>query len=192
MRSPPSGCGTSATARCARCRASSSCSAVTGSPITSWPDSRGADLDPGTPRPGGRHGAEHVGTGDVRGRQPRARGRDRGRGGAERPARRGPDRSPTWPTGRAGRQLPVPVKVAGPLLWISPNAVSPASPKPPRGQFVLRSAAFAGRAAGGAPGRAPAPVLPRSPRARTERRARRPMGSSRRSRGRTSCGDCAP
>ncbi len=46
----------------------------------------------------------------------------------------------------AGRQLPVPIKVAAPLLWISPNAVSPSSPKPPRGKFVLRSAAFADRA----------------------------------------------
>jgi hypothetical protein len=45
----------------------------------------------------------------------------------------------------AGRQLSVPVKVAEPLLWISPNAVRPTSPEPPRGQFVLRSAAFAGR-----------------------------------------------
>lgn len=46
----------------------------------------------------------------------------------------------------AGRQLPVPIKVAKPLLWISPNAVSLTSPQPPRGQFVLRSGAFAGRA----------------------------------------------
>jgi len=45
----------------------------------------------------------------------------------------------------AGRRLSVPVEVARPLLWISPNAVSPASPMPPRGQFVLRSGAFAGR-----------------------------------------------
>jgi thioredoxin reductase len=45
----------------------------------------------------------------------------------------------------AGRRLSVPVAVAEPLLWISPNAVSPASPMPPRGQFVLRSGAFAGR-----------------------------------------------
>lgn len=36
--------------------------------------------------------------------------------------------------------------VAEPLLWISPNGVSPTSPEPPRGQFVLRSAAFASRA----------------------------------------------
>jgi thioredoxin reductase len=46
----------------------------------------------------------------------------------------------------ADRQLPVPIKVAKPLLWISPNAVSPASPKPPRGKFVLRSGTFADRA----------------------------------------------
>ncbi len=45
----------------------------------------------------------------------------------------------------AGRRTSVPVTVAAPLLWISPNAVSPASPEPPRGQFVLRSGAFAGR-----------------------------------------------
>ena len=44
----------------------------------------------------------------------------------------------------AGRWLSVPVTVAEPLLWISPNAVSPASPEPPRGEFVLRSSAFAG------------------------------------------------
>ena len=51
------------------------------------------------------------------------------------------------PGGHAGgRQVPVPVMVAGPLLWISPNGVCPASPEPPRGQFVLRSAAFARRA----------------------------------------------
>lgn len=46
----------------------------------------------------------------------------------------------------AGRQVPVPIKVTEPLLWISPNAVSPASPEPPRGQFVLRSGAFARQA----------------------------------------------
>ena len=45
----------------------------------------------------------------------------------------------------AGRQSGVPVTVAEPLLWISPNAVSPASPQPPRGQFVLRSGMFARR-----------------------------------------------
>jgi thioredoxin reductase len=44
----------------------------------------------------------------------------------------------------ASRRLSVPVAVAEPLLWISPNAVSPASPEPPRGQFVLRSGTFAG------------------------------------------------
>src|SRR5215469_6397107 len=44
----------------------------------------------------------------------------------------------------AGHWLSVPVTVAEPLLWISPNAVSPASPEPPRGEFVLRSRAFAG------------------------------------------------
>jgi hypothetical protein len=44
------------------------------------------------------------------------------------------------------RQLPVPIKVAEPLLWISPNAVSLKSLEPPRGRFVLRSAAFADRA----------------------------------------------
>ena len=46
----------------------------------------------------------------------------------------------------AGRREPVPVMVAEPLLWISPNGVSPAGPEPPRGQFVLRSGAFASRA----------------------------------------------
>jgi thioredoxin reductase len=45
----------------------------------------------------------------------------------------------------AGRRISVPITVAEPLLWISPNAVSPASPEPPRGHFVLRSGAFAGR-----------------------------------------------
>jgi thioredoxin reductase len=45
-----------------------------------------------------------------------------------------------------GRRVPVPVTVAEPLQWISPNGVSPASPEPPRGQYVLRSGAFAGRA----------------------------------------------
>jgi thioredoxin reductase len=45
-----------------------------------------------------------------------------------------------------GRREPVPVMVAEPLLWISPNGVSPASPEPPRGQFVLRSGTFANRA----------------------------------------------
>jgi thioredoxin reductase len=45
-----------------------------------------------------------------------------------------------------GWRVPVPVMVAEPLLWISPNGVSPASPEPPRGQFVLRSGAFADRA----------------------------------------------
>jgi thioredoxin reductase len=46
----------------------------------------------------------------------------------------------------AGRQLPVPIQVAEPLLWIAPTAVSPASPKPPCGKFVLRAGAFADRA----------------------------------------------
>jgi thioredoxin reductase len=46
----------------------------------------------------------------------------------------------------AGGYNPVPVMVAGPLLWISPEGVNPASPEPPRGQFVLRSGAFGGRA----------------------------------------------
>jgi thioredoxin reductase len=46
----------------------------------------------------------------------------------------------------AGRQPPVPIKVAEPLLWIAPNAVSPASPEPPRGKFVLRSGTFVGQA----------------------------------------------
>ncbi len=51
------------------------------------------------------------------------------------------------PAGQAGgRCVPVPVMVAGPLRWISPNAISPVSPQPPGGRFVLRSAAFAGRA----------------------------------------------
>ena len=45
-----------------------------------------------------------------------------------------------------GCWLPVPVTVAEPLLWISPNAINPTSPEPPRGQFVLRAGAFAGRA----------------------------------------------
>jgi thioredoxin reductase len=45
-----------------------------------------------------------------------------------------------------GRQVRVPVMVAEPLLWISPNGVSPVSPEAPRGQFVLRAGAFAGRA----------------------------------------------
>jgi hypothetical protein len=56
---------------------------------------------------------------------------------------------PARPTGTAGPaagwQPGVPVTVAEPLLWISPNGVNPASPEPPRGQFVLRSRAFAGR-----------------------------------------------
>jgi thioredoxin reductase len=45
-----------------------------------------------------------------------------------------------------GRDVRVPVMVAEPLLWISPNGVSPVSPAPPAGQFVLRSGTFAGRA----------------------------------------------
>jgi thioredoxin reductase len=45
----------------------------------------------------------------------------------------------------AGRKLSVRITVAEPLLWISPNAVSSTSPEPPRGQFVLRSSAFAAR-----------------------------------------------
>jgi len=46
----------------------------------------------------------------------------------------------------SGGGVRVPVMVAEPLLWISPNGVSPVSPEPPGGQFVLRSGAFAGRA----------------------------------------------
>lgn len=46
----------------------------------------------------------------------------------------------------AGRRVAVPVTVSQPLLWISPDAISPASPEPPRGQFLLRSGSFAGRA----------------------------------------------
>ncbi len=46
----------------------------------------------------------------------------------------------------AGLPVPVPVMVTEPLLWISPNGVSPARPEPPRGQFVLRSRSFASRA----------------------------------------------
>jgi hypothetical protein len=61
-------------------------------------------------------------------------------------ARRSP--ASAGPAGTAdsvtGRRIAVPVTVAAPLLWISPNAVSPASPEPPRGRFVLRSGAFAG------------------------------------------------
>lgn len=45
-----------------------------------------------------------------------------------------------------GQRVRVPVMVAEPLLWISPNGVSPVSPAPPAGQFVLRSGTFAGRA----------------------------------------------
>jgi thioredoxin reductase len=45
-----------------------------------------------------------------------------------------------------GPKLPVPIRVAEPLMWISPNGVSPASPYPPRGKFVLRSSVFADRA----------------------------------------------
>jgi hypothetical protein len=45
-----------------------------------------------------------------------------------------------------GRRVRVPVMVAEPLLWISPNGVSPVCPTPPAGQFVLRSGTFAGRA----------------------------------------------
>ncbi len=58
-----------------------------------------------------------------------------------------PSAGPAGGAGQAsGRRVPVPVMVAEPLLWISPNGVSPTSPEPPRGQFVLRSAAFASRA----------------------------------------------
>ena len=50
--------------------------------------------------------------------------------------------------GPAGRSRsspgrPIPVTVAEPLLWISPNAISDPGTLPPRGQFVLRSAQYA-------------------------------------------------
>jgi thioredoxin reductase/dihydrofolate reductase len=50
--------------------------------------------------------------------------------------------------GRRGPVGPrVPVEVAPPLLWISPNAVAAATPPPPLGRFTLRAAGF------GPPGR---------------------------------------
>jgi thioredoxin reductase len=60
----------------------------------------------------------------------------------------------TWQSGRPGgpadsEQEParaVPVTVARPLLWIAPNAVSDPATMPPRGRFVLRTAARSARA----------------------------------------------
>jgi thioredoxin reductase len=58
----------------------------------------------------------------------------------------------SWPPGGSGRRegarataAPVPVTVAAPLTWISPNMIrSPAAP--PRGRFLLRSQVFRRRA----------------------------------------------
>jgi thioredoxin reductase len=84
----------------------------------------------------GRHAAVQIAAYLADGRRPTAK-----------PGRSSDAAEPTASAGQlTGRQLPVPIRVAEPLLWISPNAVSPASPKPPRGKFVLRSAAFADRA----------------------------------------------
>jgi thioredoxin reductase len=81
----------------------------------------------------GRHAAAQVAA-YLAGRRPSA---------SEEPA--GPA-GPAEQTGpAAGWRLGVPVTVAEPLLWISPNGVNPASPQPPRGQFVLRSGAFVRR-----------------------------------------------
>jgi len=44
------------------------------------------------------------------------------------------------------RAARIPVTVAPPLSWISPNAIRPGGPAPPRGHFLLRSGTF-GRAA---------------------------------------------
>jgi thioredoxin reductase len=44
--------------------------------------------------------------------------------------------------GRPPRAAWIPVTVAAPLSWISPNAIRPHGPRPARGRFVLRSDAF--------------------------------------------------
>ena len=54
---------------------------------------------------------------------------------------------PTGATGcRRGREQPIRVTVAEPLVWIAPNAISSPSTLPPRGRFVLRASAYRPRA----------------------------------------------
>jgi len=46
-------------------------------------------------------------------------------------------RSGDWPT-----RAPLPLRCSAPLRWVSPNAVSGRSGRPPRGHFILRADAF--------------------------------------------------
>ncbi|MCQ8190756.1 NAD(P)/FAD-dependent oxidoreductase [Streptomyces rugosispiralis] len=58
---------------------------------------------------------------------------------------------------------PLPVRVEAPLLWISPNRLTPDGPRPPRGRFTLRTTRFLTR-----------PVLTVSQDGRTLHRGRLP------------------
>ena len=74
---------------------------------------------------GGRHAARHIAAALA------------GSGPPRRSGRRGSD---------AAMAAPVPVTVAAPLAWISPNMIRGQAPPPPRGRFLLRSHVFRRRA----------------------------------------------
>jgi thioredoxin reductase len=101
----------------------------------------GLELDPGTRGPrvdtglwASRPGVFAAGN-LLQGAEPADVAALSGRHAAASAARWLADRS-TWPAPR------VSIACEPPLLWISPNAVSPARDEPPRGRFALRSTVF--------------------------------------------------